>query len=219
MIELDAGYGLLLLPKGSGAPSPLVIYFHGNGEVAYWSIESFRSFLDLNVAVLLLEYPGYGGASGSPSQESIEIAALSAYDKMAARPDIDQSAIVAYGRSIGGGPATGLAAKRPVSAIVLESTFFSLESLVAEMGYPSFLLRDDFNNGAVIERLEIPLFLFHGRRDRVIPFSHSQRLASIAPRATFSDADCGHNDCARPLPGLLDFLSTELALEAGIDAN
>ena len=208
-IDLAEGYGLLVKPKEpSDSPRPLLIYTHGNGEVAFLAIELFEELLAQGFAVLLVEYPGYGGAAGHPSYESIRKNILSAYDEMTARPDIDSEFIVAYGRSLGGGAASLLASERRLAALCLESAFSSLSSLVREKGWPSFLLRDKFDNESIVRDLDIPIFLYHGTRDTLIPIAHSESLAAASRNSTFVWANCGHNDCPRPLPELTGFLNS-----------
>jgi len=206
-IELDAGYGLLLMPEFRLKQKvPLLIYAHGNAEVAIWSADSFAELLQQGIAVLLLEYPGYGGAEGSPGFESIRIAALSAYDEMVKRQEFDAETIMVYGRSIGGGAAALMVSERQVAGLGLESSFSTLASLVAEKGLPSALLLDRFDNIAIVQNLEIPVFLYHGTKDIVIPIHHSELLRNAASNVVFHQAHCGHNDCARPWPLLLTFL-------------
>ncbi|MEM7359643.1 MAG: alpha/beta hydrolase [Pseudomonadota bacterium] len=206
LIEARVGYGLLAKPLDGEGPAPLIVFAHGNGEVAHWWLEAFRHFRELGFAILLLEYPGYAGAPGSPTAASIEESALQALDLVSKRQDIDEQRIIAYGRSIGSGVACLLAAKRPVAALVLESAFSSLRSLVKEHGYPAFLLRDQFDNDQIVPELDIPVFLYHGRNDKLIPFSHTQRLAELAKRARLVEVNCGHNNCPRPWPQLTQFL-------------
>ncbi len=206
VIELELGRALLALPlTQSERPAPLLVFAHGNAEVAQWSLEPFLIFRRAGFALLLLEYPGYGGAPGRPSSESLNRAALLALDSVAERPELDLERLVVYGRSIGSGVACHVATEREVAAVVLESPFSSLESLVAEKGLPAFLLRDSFDNVAAISELEAPLFLYHGTQDTLISVSHSETLAEKAADVTFLTADCGHNDCPRPWPQLLDF--------------
>ena len=77
-IPLEEGHALLALPTRRTGPAPLLVFTHGNAELAHWSIDSFRYFRDRGVAVLLVEYPGYAGTRGSPSSDSIGQAALTA---------------------------------------------------------------------------------------------------------------------------------------------
>ncbi len=91
------------LPSGLAEPSPVVIFGHGNAEFVSDWFEALTPYKDMGVAVLLVEYPGYGGAEGDPSEESIERALVDAYDAIVERTDVDPTRIVAHGRSIGGG--------------------------------------------------------------------------------------------------------------------
>lgn len=206
IIELEEGLAILALPLVSVSEAPLIVFAHGNAELAHWSLESFRPLRERGFAILLLEYPGYGGTQGSPSAQSIERAAMSALETIAERPEIDHERVIVYGRSIGSGVACRIADQRPIAAVVLESGFSSLRRLVAEKWLPAFLLRDRFDNEAVLSGLDVPIFLYHGRQDQIVPFHHSQRLAAATPQAELLPAECGHNDCPRPWPALLEFL-------------
>lgn len=213
VIELPVGMALLALPTIPAVPAPLLVFAHGNAEVAHWNLESFQYFRERGIAVLLLEYPGYGGSPGQPSAESIVESGLMALDRVAARDDIDSARVVAYGRSVGSGAAVRIAAERDVIGIVLESPFTSLKAIVAEHGYPAFLLRDRFDNDSALSKLEVPLFLYHGTRDSIIPVAHSEKLAALSKNATLLTADCGHNDCPRPWPAVVHFFESIGMLE------
>ncbi len=207
-IELTEGHALFLRASpGTGEEKPLVFFTHGNAELAHWSIQPMSFFNNLGAHVVLLEYPGYGGASGKPARDSIRRASLEAYDVVTAMPGVDASRVVAYGRSIGGGPAVELARDRQVAALVLESTFSSLSKLVYEKWMPAFLLRDRYDNLGILAELEIPVFLYHGNQDVIIPAEHSRRLQAAAYDATFVEANCGHNNCPRPWQELRQFFS------------
>lgn len=209
-IELNEGYGLLLSPTTeTQAPAPLLIYFHGNGAAAFWRIDRVKVMRNAGFYVLLLEYPGYADAPGSPSLQSIQRSAIEAYDKITARDTINASKVIAYGRSIGGGAATALAAKRDVAALGLESSFTSLSTLVAEKHWPAFLLRDRFDNLSVVENLRVPVFLYHGSADTMIPIHHTEQLSRVAEKYEFFQAACGHSDCPPGWDLLLEFLSNQ----------
>lgn len=209
-LPLSEGYGLLLSPTTpSAVPAPLLIFSHGNAAAAYWHIEDMKDLRRAGFYILLLEYPGYVGAPGRPSLESIQRSALEAYDTLTARKEIDGETVIAYGRSIGGGAATALAAKRDVAALALESSFTSLSALVKEKRFPTFLLRDKFDNLSVVANLQVPVFLYHGSKDTLIPLHHSQRLSQVAKKYEFFQAPCGHNDCPPGWSLLLEFLSNQ----------
>ena len=223
-IELDLGRAYLGLPIDTVAEdggAPLMVYAHGNAEVAHWSFKLFHFFRTQGFAVLFLEYPGYAGSPGSPSSDSIEESALQALDIVVARNDINAARVVPYGRSIGSGVACILAAKRPVAALVLESAFTTLHELATDHNMPGFLLRDEFDNAGIVAELDVPVFIYHGKQDQIIPFSHGQRLAERASNATTLWRDCGHNDCLRPGQPLYRFFQKNglMRPEPGVELN
>ncbi len=197
-----------LLPATSPAPGrhPAIIFTHGNGELIDDWVSEFDAPRSWGISVLLVEYPGYGRSQGRPSQRSITDATVAAYDLLARRPDIDPVRIVAYGRSVGGGAACALAARRPLAALVLESSFTSVSDMAATMGLPRFLVRDPFDNLSVVQSFRHPLLIIHGARDEIIPVSHGRALHRAAPQSEYFELPCGHNDCPRPWPELSRFL-------------
>ena len=199
------GSGLLLVPD-SARPAPLFIFFHGNAETAGNWVDEFEAMRRDGWATLLVEYPGYAGTPGTPSETSIIRAANGAFDWATRDRRIDSSRIVAWGRSLGSGPAARLAADRPVSALILESGFTGVAPLAALFLVPRFLVRDPFDNLAALRRYHGPLLVIHGVHDEVIPFAHGEALAAAVPGATFITVECGHNDCPRPWSIVSDWL-------------
>jgi hypothetical protein len=53
---------------------PVMNFGHGNGEVIDYWITAFDGFRERGIGVLLVEYPGYGRSTGSPSGVSIRAA-------------------------------------------------------------------------------------------------------------------------------------------------
>src|SRR6202008_4301022 len=129
---------------------------------------------------LLLEYPGYGRSTGVTTQQSITAASLAAYDWATQQSGIDPKRIIAYGRSLGGGAACALATQRAVAALILESTFTSVRPFAWRFRAPGFLVRDPFDNLAVVRAFKKPLLVLHGTRDEVIPVEHGRELAAAA---------------------------------------
>lgn len=198
----------LLRPAPADAPLRALIFTHGNGELIDDWLEPFREPTRWGVAVLLVEYPGYGRSGGTPTQKSITEAVVAAYDFLAAQPDVDASRIVAYGRSLGGGAACALARERPLSGLILESTFTSVRALARGFGMPGRLVLDPFDNVSTVADLEIPVLVIHGERDDLIPVEHGESLAEAAG-VELVRLPCGHNDCPRPWREVRAFLANE----------
>jgi fermentation-respiration switch protein FrsA (DUF1100 family) len=194
------------LPGRGPTPTALAIYAHGNGELIDMRAGDFGPLRDAGVAVIQVEYPGYGRSAGSPSEESLTAALLAAYDWAAADPRVDPSRIYGHGRSLGGGAIAQLAARRPLAALVLESTFENFEDFVMGYGVPRFLLLNHFDTRTVLREYPGPVLLLHGTQDQVFPSANAEALKSAARRATLHLDACGHNDCPRQWEVVLGFL-------------
>ena len=210
-VWLAASFGKVeawYLPPVNGgiSPAPLLVFTHGNAElIDFWPGE-FDPPRAWGFGVLLVEYPGYGRSEGSPSQRSITETMLAAHDWARAKPGIDAARIIPYGRSIGGGAATVLAAARQAPALILESAFSSVAAFASGFGAPAFLVRDRFDTVAAVRNFKEPILVLHGSRDDIVPPQHGADIAAAAPRATLRSMPCGHNDCPRPWDEIRAFL-------------
>jgi fermentation-respiration switch protein FrsA (DUF1100 family) len=182
-------------PKATpSSPAPVVAYFHGNAEIIDYQHEIVEGYHRLGCSILLPEYRGYGRAGGKPSEGAIVADAACFYDELVKRPDVDASRIVFHGRSLGGGPAAQLAARRTPRALILESAFSSVAAMASKYGCPSFLAKNPFHTDHVLESLDVPVLIFHGTNDDIIPVSHGRRLRDLARHGTYVEYGCRHND-------------------------
>ena len=204
-VDGGAAYGIFLPAANGDAAAPLVIFSHGNAELAADWVGEFRAVRDWT-SVLLVEYPGYGGATGAPTETSIIAAMHGAYDWAAKDPRVDRNRIVAYGRSLGGGAAARLAVDRKVAALILESSFASIADFASRFLAPRFLVRDLFDNREALKSYRAPLLLIHGRHDNTVPIDHARELVDVVPGARLLELDCGHNDCPRQWSVIRDWL-------------
>ena len=91
---------------------PVILYFHGNGGALRYRVERFRTLIRDGVGLVALEYRGYGGNTGTPTEAGLIADAEAAYAFAAARYPAKQ--IVLWGESLGTGVAVALAARKPV---------------------------------------------------------------------------------------------------------
>ena len=162
--------------------APVVLAFHGNGDTVASLADWGRLFAARGYGVLLPEYPGYAGNAGSPSEAAVfdgGEAALAWLKEQGVAP----ARLVLLGESLGSGVVVHLAAQQSVAALVLLSPFDSVASLGAER-FPFLpvraLIRDKFDNLAVIGRVTSPILLIHAEGDQVIPVRHARRLLEAA---------------------------------------
>ena len=171
---------------------PVVIFGHGNGEVIDYWLTALDGFRARGIGVLLVEYPGFGRSTGLPSEGAIRAAMDAAYDRIAADPRVDRARIFGFGQSLGGGAICLLAGDRPLRALILQSTFPSLDIFAADHWAPSFLLHDHFDNLAAVNNLHGPVLVIHGRDDQLIPWKQGQRLDAASANSAFRLYNCGH---------------------------
>ncbi|MFJ5256705.1 alpha/beta hydrolase [Pseudomonas sp. NPDC088414] len=171
-----------------------LIYFGGNAEDVSRNLPSFsEAFPDY--AVFLLNYRGFGGSGGSPSEEAIAEDALALFDQVyASHPQI-----AVIGRSLGSGVAVRLASQRPATQLILVTPYNSLEELAVRQ-YPwvpvKWLLRDRFESGRYAVHVRVPTLLLAASDDEVIPRASTQRLLESFPKGVATlrvVPDSGHN--------------------------
>lgn len=199
-IELVTADGLHLLawflPPADG-DKPVVAYFHGNGGNLAGRVPRLRRFAEAGWGALFLDYRGYGGNPGTPSEAGLMADARAALDDLGARGFAGR--VVLYGESLGTGVAVAMAAERPVAALVLESPYTSIAD-IAKARYPflpvDLLLKDRFDALARIGRIGAALMVLQGGRDTVIPNALGRRLYDAAPqpKTLWRAAQGGHAD-------------------------
>lgn len=164
---------VLVSVKPHEGPKAL-IYFGGNAEDVSRSLPSFsEAFADH--ALYLLHYRGYGGSSGSPSEEMISRDAMTLFDLVyATHPHI-----TVVGRSLGSGVAVRLASQRPATRLVLITPYNSVAELAARQ-FPIFpvkwLLKDTYDSWKYAAHITVPTLLIAAEHDEVIPRSSTERL-------------------------------------------
>lgn len=193
--SVEAWYVPAAVETGSGR-APAAVVFHGNAEFALDLVGWFASLRDLGIAALYVEYPGFAGSAGRPSETSILEAAAAGYDWLLGRPDVDPERVFAIGRSLGAGVAAGLSRERPLACLVLWSPFVSVGHMaLRRYRLPPFLARDRYDTRDALSAYPGPVLLYHGRHDPVIPYRHATILAEVRGDAKLVTWECGHNDC------------------------
>lgn len=203
-IEVEHGegttHGYLRLARGvAGGPAPLVVYAHGNAELAeefWWQGEPYA---DAGLNVLVIEYRGYGSCGGSPSEEAIVADTLALIDLAAGRPAIDGTELIYHGRSLGGGVMAAVARARPPARLILESTFTSITTMARSYLAPPYLVRDPLDvEMTLAKHFRGPTLILHGDADEVVPVreayanraaaDHSESSLVIAPGGVHGDS-------------------------------
>ncbi|HEV2598649.1 alpha/beta hydrolase [Sphingopyxis sp.] len=183
--QTDDGLRLTAFYRPAAAGKKTILFFHGNGDNMAGAIEATRGPAAAGHGLMLVEYRGYGGNPGSPGEAALYRDGEAAM-RWLAGAGVDPRHIVVVGNSIGSGPATEIAVRHRVAALILVSGFSDLPSVVQGQVplVPRWLVRDRFDNAVKLARVAAPIFLLHGEGDTLVRPDNLERLRRAAPDAT-----------------------------------
>ncbi len=170
-----------------------IIYSHGNAE----DLGDIRSVLQqlqhIGFSVFAYDYRGYGTSQGTASESNAYQDIETVYNYLTQHLRIPTKQIIAYGRSVGGGSAVNLAAKKNLAGLIMESSFTSAFRVVLPIPIFPF---DKFPNIDKIKKVNCPVLVIHGKADETIPFSHGEKLFAAAnkPKLSLWVDEADHND-------------------------
>jgi fermentation-respiration switch protein FrsA (DUF1100 family) len=183
------------VPGTAGAPT--ILFCHGNAGNIGDRLEKISALHSLGLNIFIFDYRGYGASSGRPSEKGVYSDALAAFDYLQGREDINNKKIIAYGVSLGGAVAVDLASKRPVAALILDSTFSSgadMGKIIAPF-VPSIFFSVKFASIEKIKDVLVPKLFFHSLQDEMVPYELGKKLFSQAPEPkSFVTVEGLHND-------------------------
>ena len=176
-----------------------VLFLHGNAGNVSDRLETVAILNRIGANVLIIDYRGYGRSDGSPGEQSTYEDALAAWRHLREDRTVPAERIVVFGRSLGGGVATWLAANHRPGALIVESSFTSVPDMAART-YPflpvRLLARVRYPSIGRIAGIDVPTLIAHSPHDEVIPYAHGQALYDAAagqPKA-FLEMRGGHGD-------------------------
>ncbi len=173
-----------------GQATGTIVHCHGNAgnitghftDVAWLPAEGFN--------VLCFDYRGYGKSEGKVTRQGTILDAHAAVGYVMSRDDIDARTIMLFGQSLGGAVAivvaaerddlAGVAADGPLSDYQAEVEWVlkqqwltrAVAKLIAKRG-----IKRGHDPIDCVDRVSpAPLFLMHGKEDRICPWEMSQDL-------------------------------------------
>jgi fermentation-respiration switch protein FrsA (DUF1100 family) len=208
------GETLLAWYVAPAAGKPLILYFHGNGGGLDLRGERFAALTAGGDGLLAVEYRGYGGSTGTPSEAGLLADGEATYAE-ALRLGFPPTRIVLMGESLGTGVAIALAARHAATAVVLDSPYASIAE-VAAWRFPMFpvraLIKDAFASDARITSVRAPLLMVHGSRDAVVPIRFGEKLFALAnsPKQFIRVEGAGHLALGSRIPDVTAWIDQTL---------
>jgi fermentation-respiration switch protein FrsA (DUF1100 family) len=166
---------------------------HGNaedlGDDRYW-LDNLRH---AGFNVFAYDYEGYGTSEGKATEKSVYEDEAAAYEFLAVDLKTPPDRIIIFGRSVGTGPATYIAARRPSAGLILQSPFVSAFRVLTRVPLLPF---DKFPNYKNIRHVHCPVLIMHSHADSVIAFWHGQKMFDLAnqPKQSFWAVTPDHNE-------------------------
>ena len=176
-----------------------IIYLHGTkGNIALY-LPGIKQLHKVGANILIVDYEGFGKSTGSGIIQNTINDSIAMYDYLIKTKKAKPENISLFGYSYGGAIAIELALQRKVHAILLESTFSSLQKIAISQYSPivlPFMPKDLLNTVVKIKQIKVPIIIAHAEKDSVIPISNSHELYQAAnkPKYYYLIKNADHKD-------------------------
>lgn len=173
-LRIDSAGETLKVLRLNGGRARAILYFGGNAENVAANAPEFERMFD-DATLYLVNYRGYGGSSGAPTEQALYADAAAVFDHLAAR----HRNVAVIGRSLGAAVASYVASVRSVDRLVLVTPPDSIENVAAHH-YPfypiSLLLKDKFRTIDHVDAIAAPTLIIMAENDRIIPRDNTEAL-------------------------------------------
>jgi len=193
-IEVEPDVTLACRFFSASTDAPVLIFFHGNGEILADYDTIGPEFTRVGLSFLVTEYRGYGWSSGTPTASTLLADARKLYEQLKKELLAKGYAgpFFVMGRSLGSACAIDLAARHNDEAdfagLIIDSGFARTLPLARTLGLDPdrFGITEEnaFNNETKIAQVTKPTLILHGREDQLIPLRQAEQLmAACGARA------------------------------------
>lgn len=179
---------------------PTLVYLHGNAGNLADRVPKIKSFVDTGLGMLAVSYRGFGSSTGKPNEKGIYLDGRTAIAFAHENLNISMESLAIYGESLGSGVAVDIASENDeLLAIILEAPYQSIAKRAKEL-YPfvpvDILLTDRFESLSKISKVKVPVLIFHGEDDAVMPVHHGRIMFEKAnePKKAIFYPHTGHSN-------------------------
>lgn len=161
-------------------PKGVILYLHGQGrDMLHWG-ERAQKFVAYGYDVFVIDYRGWGKSTNNVSEKNMMEDSLAAYAYLKERYNEDQ--IVVQGVSLGTAMASYVSTKNNPRDCILIAPYYNMIE-TAHYNKPilprfvlKFILKYHLRTDTWITKANCPLHIFHGTKDRLIPYCQSEMI-------------------------------------------
>ena len=175
----------------------VVFYFKGNSRsIKGWG-KFAKDFVSKGYSFFMIDYRGFGKSRGRRTETTLFNDGQHVYKWLESH--YAEEEIIIYGRSLGSGIATRIASWNKPRMLILDSPYYSFYFQIYRYAFIlpiKWLLRYMIRTDQFVKNIHCPVFIIHGRKDRLIPFNQGQMLHELIPDISqlFPIDDGGHNN-------------------------
>lgn len=176
----------------AGKTAPLMLFFHGNGEIVADYDDLAALYIGMGISFLPVDYRGYGISTGSPTVTGMmrDCHVIFEYIKKFREDKNIDAPLIIMGRSLGSASAIEIASsyENEIGGLIIESGFAYIMPLLSLLGINTDKLsisgESGFHHIEKIGSFNKPVLVIHARLDHIIPFTDGLALynASKSPK-------------------------------------
>lgn len=204
-VEVEPGVSVRGRLYPAAPDAPVILFFHGNGEIAADYDYCAEFFTELSISLLVIDYRGYGASDGKPTASTLlpdAVTVFNALGSILASNRLNPQRVYVMGRSLGSAAAIEVAlhAGDRIAGLIIESGFAWTFELLAHLGVAvqgADEERDGVGNWLKMSRITTPTLIIHGQDDVLIPAKHAQELyrcCAAQNKRLLLIASAGHNN-------------------------
>ncbi len=175
----------------------VVFYIKGNSRsIKGWG-KFAKDFVGKGFDFFIMDYRGFGKSRGRRTEDILYADLQQVYKWLAG--EYGEERIILYGRSLGSGLAARIASWNNPRMLILDCPYYSFLHQIRRYAFilpVALLLRYQIRTDRFIKKVHCPVFILHGKKDRLIPYRQSEMLQTIAPEriTLYVIEGAGHNN-------------------------
>lgn len=179
-------------------PRASLLFLHGSGGNISHRLQKLHLLHALGLSILIIDYRGYGRSQGKPDEAGTYLDAKTAWNFLTQEKRIAAGNIILYGESLGGAIAAWLATQVPAGALIIESSFTSIQE-IGKYHYPllpvHLITRIHYPTRDYLRTIALPVLVIHSSTDETVPYQMGRQLFEAAnPPKHFLKISGNHND-------------------------